>query len=218
MPPKLTGSSLSPFVRKVVVLGAEKGLSFERDPMIPIGVSDEYKAKHPLGKVPLLEDGDRVIPDSSAICAYLERLHPKPALYPSDPYEYARALWFEELGDDALIKATAVPFQENILARAVFQRDPDPAKIDEALNTTLPPLFDYLEKSLGGADYLVGNRFSIADISIGCHLGNFVYGGATLDAKRWPAFAAYIDRVHTRPSFKGVMEEDRATMAQMAGR
>ena len=85
MPPKLTGSSLSPFVRKVVVLGAEKGLSFERDPMIPIGVSDEYKAKHPLGKVPLLEDGDRVIPDSSAICAYLERLHPKPALYPSDP-------------------------------------------------------------------------------------------------------------------------------------
>ena len=66
---KLIGASISPFVRKVRVVLAEKGLSYEHDPMIPIDVSDEYRRLNPLGKVPTLtddDDNDRVIPDSSA--------------------------------------------------------------------------------------------------------------------------------------------------------
>lgn len=214
---KLIGASLSPYVRKVVVVAAEKGIELERDPMIPVAVGDAYKARHPLGKVPLLEDGDRIVPDSSAICAYLERLHPEPALYPSDPYEYARALWLEELGDDGLIRGTGVPFAENVLARPVFQREPDPARVDEALDVTLPPLFDYLETALDGVEYAVGDRFSIADVSIGAHVGNLLYGGAQVDAARWPRFAAYIERIHARPSFQKVMEDDRAAVAQITG-
>jgi glutathione S-transferase len=214
---KITGATLSPFVRKVLVFCLEKGIAYELDPMMPMGVSDEYKAKHPLGKVPLLEDGDRVIPDSSAICAYLEKLHPKPALYPSDPYEYARALWYEEFADTGIVQTAAVPFVENILARAVFQREPDPGKLEEALTVQLPPHLDYLEKALDGNDYLVGNRFSIADISMGCHFGNFVYGGGSIDPSRWPGVAAYIGRLHGRRSLKGLMDGDRATLAQMKG-
>ena len=83
---KLIGAGLSAFVRKVRVALIEKGLEYEHDPMLPLGVSDDYKRLHPQGKVPLMTDGDRVIPDSSAICAYLEKLHPLPALYPSDAY------------------------------------------------------------------------------------------------------------------------------------
>ena len=47
--------------------------------------------------------------DSSVICAYLERIHPMPALYPMDPVEYAKALWFEEYGDSELACVLAVP-------------------------------------------------------------------------------------------------------------
>ena len=43
------------------------------------------------------------IADSSAICAYIEKIHPESPLYPSDPYEYARALWYEEYCDTELI-------------------------------------------------------------------------------------------------------------------
>src|SRR5215831_7392353 len=101
--PTVYGISLSPFVRKVRVALAEKGVAYEHDPVIPVNVSPEYRKKSPLGKIPAFEDGDKTLADSSVICAYLDRVHPKPALYPSDPYDYARALWFEEYADGGLV-------------------------------------------------------------------------------------------------------------------
>jgi len=86
---KLIGAHVSPFVRKVRVFLAEKSLPYEHDPMVPFGVSDEYKRMHPQGKVPVLTDGDKVIPDSSAICVYLEKTQADPSLYPSDAYDLA---------------------------------------------------------------------------------------------------------------------------------
>ena len=66
----------------------EKGIPYEVDPVIPFNVSDEFKKISPLGKIPALRDGDKAISDSSVICAYLERTHPTPPLYPSDAFEY----------------------------------------------------------------------------------------------------------------------------------
>ena len=100
--PKVYGASASPFVRKVRAVLAEKGIAYELDPVIPFNVSPEFKRISPLGKIPVYEDGGRTLPDSSVICAYLERAHPTPALYPKDPYDYGRALWFEEYADTAL--------------------------------------------------------------------------------------------------------------------
>ncbi|MDJ0785572.1 MAG: glutathione S-transferase family protein [Myxococcota bacterium] len=207
---KLIGIGLSPYVRKVRVVLAEKGLEYDHEPMMPMGVPDEYKAKHPQGRIPVYEEDGKIIPDSSAISLYLEKTVPEPALYPTDPYELARAVWYEEFADDGIVKGTAALFQENFLARAFFQREPDQARIDEALNETLPPFFDYLENALGDDDYLVGNRYSIADIGVGTQFVNFAHGQGTIDAGRWPKLAAYIERIHSRPSFKGLIEEERA--------
>jgi len=74
---------------------------------------------------------------------------------------------------------------------------------------TLPPLFDYLEKELGANDYFVGNTFSIADISVGTMLVNFDHAGEKIDAARWPKLAAFGARMHARPSFKTVIDEER---------
>ncbi len=212
---KLIGSGISPFVRKVRVVCAEKGIDYEHDPMIPFNVSDEYKAKHPQGKVPLLEDGTRIVPDSSAICVYLEKLHPSPALYPTDPYDYARAIWLEEFGDAGLINGTIVFFQERVLGPVFFGREGDEAKIQQAETEALPPHFDYLERTLGDDEYLVGNRFSIADVSIGTQFANYSYGDGRVDGARWPALSAYVDRVHSRPSFKEFIAEDQVGIEQM---
>ncbi|MDX1649506.1 MAG: glutathione S-transferase family protein, partial [Myxococcota bacterium] len=103
---KLIGAGPSPFVRKVRVALAEKGMAYEHDPMVPFGVSDEYRRMHPLGKIPTLRDGDKVIPDSSAILVYLEAVQPEPALYPEEPYARARAVWLEEYADAGLVDAT----------------------------------------------------------------------------------------------------------------
>ena len=89
------GANASPFVRKVRVALAEKGLAYELKPIFPFNVSAEYKKISPLGKIPAYEEDGKTLADSSVICAYLERAHPEPALYPSDPYEYGRArLWW----------------------------------------------------------------------------------------------------------------------------
>ena len=87
----LYGNGLSPFVRKVRVVLAEKNVAHEHDPVVPFNVSAEYKAISPLGKIPAYRDEKGALPDSSVISAYLEKRHPTPALYPIDPYEYARA-------------------------------------------------------------------------------------------------------------------------------
>lgn len=213
---KLIGTGLSPFVRKVQVTLAEKGLAFEHDPMVPFGVSDDYKRMHPLGKIPTLTDGERVLPDSSAICAYLERLHPAPALYPADPYEAARALWYEEFADAGLINGTIVPFQERVVGPAFFKRASDAARIEQALKEILPPLFDYLEREIGDGEYVVGNRFSIADIALGTQFVNFDHGQERVDASRWPRLAAYVERLHARPSFKALIEQEKAMLQGLA--
>jgi glutathione S-transferase len=110
-----------------------------------------------------------------------------------------------------------VPFQERILAPAFFNRPTEEAKIEEALNTFLPPHFDYLERELGDSDWLVGNRFSLADIATGTQFVSFQHGQAKVDAERWPKLAAYVDRVLSRPSFKAIVEEEQAILKQLVG-
>ena len=212
----LYGVGLSPFVRKVRVLLAEKGLSYEHDPVLPFNVSAEYKAISPLGKIPAYRDERGALADSSVICAYLERRHPTPALYPSDPYEYARALWFEEYGDSPLVAITGPKiFFQKIVGPRFFNQPTDDAVVSKAVSEELPPFLDYLESQLTG-DWLAGSQFSIADISIGTQFVNLRLAGVSVDTARWPKLARYIARVHERSSFKTLIEEDRAALGLSA--
>jgi glutathione S-transferase len=211
--PTLYGFSTSPFVRKVRVYHAEKGLPYDLETVFPINVSDEYRKISPLGKVPAYRDGDVALADSSVICAYLERLNPEPPLYPSDPHAYARALWFEEYGDSGLsgIIGSKI-FFPMIVGPAAFNRPKDEAAAKKAVDEELPPFLDYLEGELGEAPVLVGGAFSIADISVGSQFVNLGHCGFGVDAKRWPKLAAYLDTLLSRPSFKVLIEEERKTL------
>ena len=209
--PILYGTFGSPFVRKVVVALGEKGIAFDHDPVRPIGQTPEYRKISPLGKIPAFRDGDRTLADSSVIIAYLERTHPEPALYPSDPYEFARALWFEEYGDGGLspILGTKI-FTQRVIAPKFFNQPCDEEAIRKTIDEEVPPLFDYLENENSNRQWLVASRFTIADIGIAAQFVNFQLAGCSVDAKRWPQLAAYVDRVHDRPSFKSVIEKEKA--------
>jgi len=205
------GANGSPFVRKVCVALAEKNLVYEQEPVVPLNVSAEFKKLSPLGKIPAYRDDQATLSDSSIIGAYLERKQPEPPLYPSEPYEYARALWFEEYGDTAL--ATVLSgrlFFQKVMSPRFFNRGPDEAACQKVVNDELPPLFDYLESQLGAADVIVGQRFSIGDIGVATQFVNFRHAGYAVDAKRWPKLARYVTAVHARPSFKRLIEEEAA--------
>jgi len=209
--PTVYGVPASPFVCKVLVALAEKGIAYDREDVIPFNVSAEYKKLSPLGKIPAFRDGDVTLADSSVIIAYLERTRPEPALYPSAPRDYARALWFEEYGDGGLSPIVGPKiFFEKVVGPRAFNRPTDEAVVSKAVNEELPPMYDYLESQLGSGDWLVGGRFSIADIGIATQLGLPRLAGFPLDAKRWPKLSAYFERVLARPSFKDAVDKSRA--------
>lgn len=214
--PILHGVNASPFVRKVRVALAAKGIDYEADPLMPFGVSDEYKQKSPLGKIPCWEDGDFALPDSSCIIAYLEKRQPEPALYPSDPQQLGRALFYEEYADSKLADTVGPFFFERIVKAKIMKGEADEEKVAQTLAEAVPPVFDYLESQVPeNGDGIVGGRFSVADIGLGSMFVTARHGGLTVDAARWPKLAAYVGAVHGNPLFKPIIEEEVAQFSAL---
>jgi len=203
------GVNASPFVRKVRVALAEKNVPYTLNPQVPFGQPPEYMKISPLGKIPCLQDGDYTLPDSSCIIAYLERTNPKPALYPEDPKEYGRALFLEEYADSRLVETLAPVFFQRIVRKVFFKQESDETIVRNKLDVEAPKVFDWLESQIGDREWLVGTRFGIADIAVASPFVNFGHAGESVDRKRWPRLAAYLERVHARPSFKAPIEEER---------
>ena len=212
--PTLYGSGLSPFVRKVRVALAEKGIAYEHDPVIPGNPDPTFRAMSPLGKIPAFRDGDRSMCDSSIICQYLERTHPTPPLFPQDAYDYARALWFEEYADTALVEVVGGKiFFPRVVAKMLMGKEPDEAAIQKVIDEELPPRFDYLESKIDGP-YLVGDRLTVADIAVTSPLVNLRLAGVSLDAARWPKLARYVAGHMERPTFAALIAEDKGLLGQ----
>jgi glutathione S-transferase len=206
------GGNISPFVRKVRVALAEKGLDYELNQINPFAPPPEFLAISPLKRIPAFRDTDLAEPntlaDSSIICDYLEHKFPKPALYPSDPYARARALWFEEYADSAVAQAIGLGLFFERVVKRLMRRETDETVCQTTLKEKLPPLFDYLENEIGDREFLVAGQFTIADIAVGTMFVNFAHCGETVDAARWPKLAAYVKRLHARASFKALVDEE----------
>jgi len=204
----LYGAPLSPFVRKADALLREKGADFQLESVNIMPMPDWFKEISPARRIPVLRDtaiGKEgplgTIPDSSAICAYIERKFPEPASYPSDPYEHGRAVWLEEFCDSEL----ALPVGMGIFRPIQFARfqgkEPDVAAARKTYAEKLPRPLDYLENEIGGNEFLVGKALSIADISLACQLFQLELVAGPLDAARWPGVAGLVERLVKRESF-----------------
>lgn len=198
------GSALSPFVRKVRVVIAEKGLTAEYKPVFPQADDAEFKAASPLGKIPALKDGEFKLADSSAIVHYLEKKYPTPALLPAKTEDYGRAIWFDEFADTSLVAAAGKVFF-NIVVKKMMGAEPDLAAVETALTSELPPLYKYLESQITGP-HLVGSSFSLADIAVASPFVNLKLAGHPLDAAKYPVLAGYLAPILERPSFVGAKD------------
>src|SRR3990172_7903457 len=122
------GGGVSPFVRKVRVFLAEKGLDYRHEEVNPFAPPEGWREISPLGRIPAFKDGERVINDSSVICQYLERRFPRPALYPSSDLDFARALWLEEYMDGGFVPITGPKLFRPLVLQPLITRKP----VDEA--------------------------------------------------------------------------------------
>jgi len=210
----LFGAHLSPYVRKTRLVLDFKEQSYEHIPVIPFTPNkpEEFTQNSPLGKIPLLKVGNKYLSDSSVICSFLEREFPKPAIFPEDSFDCARAQWFEEYADSHMTSVIGGHlFAEKILAPAVFKREANQKEIELAVNNEIPAIFDYLSSQLQG-DYLVSDKITLADIAVCGLFVSMQHCQVNCDATKWPALSAYIDRVIAQPIFQKVLTEEQVIM------
>jgi glutathione S-transferase len=211
----LYGSSLSPYVRKVLAFAEEKGMALE---LKPVGLSDrspEFVEASPFGKMPAFRDGDYTLADSSAIVHYLEARQPDPALIPADAKLRGKCIWFEEFADTILFNCGGKIFFNLVVAPRFMGRPGDPEAARQAELNELPPLLDYLERVVPGDDgYLVGDGLTLADIAVASPFANFRHTGTKVDPARYPRTSAYIDRILARPSLAQWVERESAFLAR----
>lgn len=213
----LYGSSLSPFVRKVLAFAAEKGIQLDSQPVGPGDPNPDFRAASPFGKMPAFTDGDYSLADSSAIIHYLEAIKPEPALIPADPKLRGRTIWFDEFADTILASCGAKMFFNRVVAPRFMNRPGDQAAADNAEHEELPPILDYLEKVVPDGDgYLVGDRLTLADIAVASPFANLTHLGCNPDHRRHPRTCAYVERILARPSFAPWIERETAFMAKTA--
>ena len=163
------GSTLSPYVRKVMVFGAEKGLELELQPAGMGRGGPEFEAASPFRKMPGFKDGDFLISDSSAIVTYLEAKYPEPNLIPPSPEARARTIWFDELADTLMMAAGGAIFGNRFVKPRVLKMDCDHAAAEQAERELLPPIFDYLDGVIPASGFLgdgaVGDPLSASPAS-----------------------------------------------------
>lgn len=213
----LYGSTLSPFVRKVMAFAGEKGIEIELQATGFPNPAPGFCEASPFRKMPALVDGDFCLPDSSAIIHYLEAKQPEPALIPAEPRARGRTIWFDEFADTILFGCGQKVFFNRVVAPRFLGRPGDEAVAEAALRDEWPPILDYLETVVPeGEGYLVGDRLTLADIAVAGPFANFRHLGIETDPERHPKTAAYVERILDRPSFRPWIEREAAFLEKTA--
>ena len=211
------GSSLSPFVRKVLAFADEKGVEVELQGTGFPNHSAEFLEASPFRKMPAMRDGDYTLADSSAIIHYIEAKHPEPALIPADAQLRGKTIWYEEFADTLLFSCGAKIFFNRIVAPRFMGRPGDLEAAEQAELNELPPILEYREKVVpGDGGYLVGGGLTLADLAVAGPFANFRHTETKVCPERYPRTVAYVDRILARPSFAQWVERETAMLAKAA--
>jgi glutathione S-transferase len=152
----------------------------------------EFLKLNPAGKLPVLVDGELVLNESVAICLYLCAKHPQGGLLPADlatRTELDRWLWF-----------TVTELEQPLwrMARHTFLYPPEKrSPADKALAAEdFAPMAAVVEEHLSGRQYVVGERFSVADIVLAYTLD---WADTNQLLVALPSARAYLERMYARP-------------------
>jgi glutathione S-transferase len=208
----------SPFGRAVLATLEEKGASYRLLPVAPGTLrSPEHLARHPFGRVPVLEHDGFSLYETQAILRYLDRVLPTPALTPADPKAAARMDQVMNLNDWYLFQGVA-----NVIA---FQRVVGPRLMglvpDEAAIAAVMPkartVFNEVARLLGEQRYFAGDAVSLADLLIAPQFDFLAQSPewAVLGAPH-ANLVAWLARMEARPSLLATTWERVSEMAKAA--
>lgn len=163
--------------------------------------STEYLAINPMGKVPAIVHGRRVVTEAAAICLYLADVFRDAGLFPLDEEkaDYYRWTFF-----------AAGPVEHAVTGRALEWSVP-PGRAGMVGYGSYDSVVETLEKALAGRDYVCGDRFTAADIYVGSAVAFGLQFGSLPKAEVLERYAA---RVSARDAYKRASAKDDALIAE----
>jgi glutathione S-transferase len=209
----------SPFGRSVLAALEEKGASYRLAPVAPGTLqSAEHLARHPFGRVPVLEHDGFMLYETQAILRYLDRVLPQPRLTPDDPKRAARMDQAMNVNDWYLFQGVGnVIIFHRVIAPRLMGRAPDEAAIEAAMPKA-KAVFNELARLLGQASYFAGEEISLADLLLAPAVAFFTRTPewSVLGAPH-PKLVAWLARMEARPSMQATTwERLTALVAQAA--
>jgi len=203
--------------QRVLWLLEELGLPYEikryqRDPKTMLA-PPELRQVHPLGKSPVISDGEHVVAESGAILEFLAERHGGGRLLPAaGTPERLRCRYFTHYAEGSAmpplllklvfdrVRSGPMPFFVKPIARGICDQV-ESKLIAPQLRTHL----DFLEGELAGREWFAGSEFSIADVQMSFPL-EAATQRAGLDASR-PRLWSFLQRIHARPAYQRALEQ-----------
>ena len=201
---KLYAHPFSSYCQKVLIALYENATPFDLRLLEPGNEADEeHAALWPLKRMPLLVDGDRAVMEASSIVEYLDLYHRGAVRFvPEDP----RAALDVRLMDRVFDNYVMTPMQKMVLDHIRTPHERDPQGVAEA-RTSLERAYAWLDASIEQHEWIVGDRFTLADCAAAPALlyADWVHPiGAAFANLR-----AYRQRLLARPSFARAVDEAR---------
>ena len=194
--------SPSPNARRVHIFMAEKGFDCERVTVDIRGgenLTDAYLAKNPGGRVPLLElDDGTCIAESVAICRYLEGLHAEPNLFGITPVQQAQIEMWQRRAEMNFMAEVAGAFRN--ITGFFKDRETCVKEWGEVCAEKAPKALTMFDNQLANTEYLAGDAFSIADITLGVAI-DFARQVKVVQLPELANLGRWQAQVSARPSF-----------------
>ena len=193
---KLLGSLTSPYTRKVRIVLVEKRIDCELE-LVDVNAPDNpVLPRNPLSKIPtlVLDDGTSLF-DSRVIVEFLDNASPIARLIPADKRARVAVRRWEALSDGVLDAGLLVRYES--LRPKKEQSATWTAKQLGKMNRGI----EMLAADLGNRNWCYGERYSLADIALGCCLGWVAFRLPSIDWRgQYPPLARHFDRLMTRPA------------------
>ncbi len=228
---------MSPCAQKVRIVLAEKGLSWTKHHVElsqKENLRPEYLKLNPLGVVPTLVHAGKPVIESSIICDYLDDAYPNPSLKPQDPYAVAQMrLWMKHVDNKLhpacgalqwpLVMRPALMEKSEEERQALLAQIPekprrerqqrlvkfglDAPDVMDAVHIYRKTILD-MEQALQEYQWLVGNRFSLADVCLAPYFQTVLQFGWTKMFQDCPRVADWFERCRQRESYQSSVTSD----------
>jgi glutathione S-transferase len=204
----------SPYVRSVQMGVEEKAAPYRLEALEPRSNREaEHLARHPFGRVPVIDHGDYRLYETQAILRYLDASFPEPRLQPEDPRAIGRMNQLIGINDWYFFpKVAAVIVFNRIVGPVLLGTTPDEAAIEAALPIARTCIAE-LDRLLGDQAFFVGDRLSLADLMLAPQLDFLQATPEGRDLLAGTRLAAWLERMNRRPSMERTRRPERLRAA-----